>query len=133
MMGTLIEDAGRSANWVALALSGSGYRADFSLESLKEIDRFFDEHSRDGEALPGGLLSEQFGQRMFALGSYVGEVVIRHHGGTWQADDADPEGEVNIRVALPSGAVIWPVQRVMKRFKNGKEDGLFVYGASVGR
>ncbi len=132
-MATLVEDARRMADWVANALTESGYAADFSLGSLREIDRFFDEHSRDGQAVPGGLLAEQLGPSIFALGSYVGEVIIRHHGGEWRADDADPEGEINMQVVLPGGSVIWPVQRVMKRFRNGPEDGIYAYGRLVGQ
>jgi hypothetical protein len=109
-------------------LRRTGYKVDFSLDSLRDIERFFDEHSCDGEAVPGGLLSEQLGPRIFALGAYVGEVVIRTYEGQWRADDNDPEGELNIEVVLPGGAVIWPVQRVMKRFKNGPEDGIYAYG-----
>jgi hypothetical protein len=97
------------------------------------VDRFFDEHSENGKAIPGGLLSEKLGVRIFALGSYVGEVIIRAYGGQWRADDNDPEGEMNIEVVLVSGGIIWPVQRVMKRFKNGPEDGIFVYGCLVNR
>lgn len=130
---SLVEDAQQMAAWVAGALSQSGYRADFSLESLREIDRFFDEQSLDGKAKPGGLLSEQLGSRIFAIGSYVGECVIRHYGGAWQADDADPEGEVNIQVVLPGDIVIWPVQRVMKRLRNGAEDALYAYGCLAGK
>jgi hypothetical protein len=90
---TLVNDASRMSDQISKALNQSGYKADFSLESLREIDRFFDEQSHQGEALPGGLLSEQLGARVFALGSYVGECIIRHYGGKWQADDTDPEGE----------------------------------------
>jgi hypothetical protein len=127
-MATLIVDARKAAAWIGQALTSSGYKADFSLESLREIDRFFDEHSQEGEAVPGGLLSEQLGSRVFALGSYVGEVIVRAYDGQWRADDKDPEGELNIEVVLPSGAIIWPVQRVMKRFKNGPHDGIYAYG-----
>lgn len=134
-MATLIEDARSSAEWIATALKSSGYRADFSLYSLREIDRFFDEHSHEGQAVPSGLLAEQLGQRIFALGSYVGEVLIRTYGGQWRGDDNDPEGEFTIEVVFPNGSVIWPVQRVMKRFKNGAEDGIYAYGSllSAGR
>jgi hypothetical protein len=128
---SLVADARRMAKWVADALNQSEYNADFSLESLREIDRFFDEQSRDGVAVPGGLLAEQLGSRIFALGSYVGECIIRHYGGQWQADGTDPEGEINIQVVIPGGAVIWPVQRVMKRFRNGAEDGIYAYGRLV--
>jgi hypothetical protein len=53
-----------------------------SLESLKEIDRFLDDHTSEGTPKPDGLLSEQFGSRMFALGAYVGEVLRRKQGGS---------------------------------------------------
>jgi len=32
-----------ASDWVTKALNSSGYKADYSLESIKEIDRFFDE------------------------------------------------------------------------------------------
>lgn len=131
-MSSLVEDAQQAADWIAVALSSSGYKADFSVDSLKDIDRFFDEHSRAGQATPGGLLAEQFGQRMFALGSYVGEVIRRQHGGEWRGDDQDEQGEINIELVLPGGGVIWPVQRVLKRFQNGPEDGIFAYGVATG-
>jgi hypothetical protein len=130
-MGTLVEDVRTSAKWIAKALSSSGYQADFSLASLKEIDRFFDEQSPNGDPIPGGLLSEQLGARLFALGGYVGEVIRRTNGGKWQAKDEDPRGEINITLVLPGGGMIWPVQRVMKRFKNGAEDGIYAYGIAM--
>lgn len=84
----------------------SGYRADFTMESLREIARFFDDHSRDGEAVPGGLLGENLGQRVFAIGSYVGETIRRAHDGAWICDDSDPEGELNTAIRFPSGELI---------------------------
>jgi hypothetical protein len=127
-MGTLIEDARSSAEWMAKALKSSGYNADFTINSLKEVDRFFDEHSKNGQPIAKGLLSQQLGSRLFAIGSYVGEVIRRAVGGSWRGNDADPKGEINIELVLPNGTVIWPVQRVMKRFKNGREDEIYVYG-----
>jgi hypothetical protein len=44
-MGEIIGNIFASADWISRALQSSGYRADFSVESLREIDRFFDEHS----------------------------------------------------------------------------------------
>ncbi len=131
-MASLLEDVSFAADWIALTLWGSRYVADFSLDSLKEIDRFFDDHTRDGQAVPGGLLSEQLGQRVFALGSYVGEVIRRRHGGEWRGNDDDPMGEINLELVLPWDEVTWPIQRVMKRFRNGGEDGIYAYGATLG-
>ncbi len=38
---TLEEDIHLASDWVVKALNSSGYKADYSLESMKEIDRFF--------------------------------------------------------------------------------------------
>lgn len=38
---TLEEDIPLASDWVTKALNSSGYKADYSLESMKEIDRFF--------------------------------------------------------------------------------------------
>jgi hypothetical protein len=131
-MGTIKEDLASGSEWIAKALSSSGYRVDFSPQSLWEIDRFFDDHSKNGAAKPGGLLSQDLGSRLFAIGSYIGEVVRREIGGEWVGDDADPRAEINVELHLPDGARSWPVQRAMKRFKNGPEDGIAAWGSGVG-
>ena len=127
----IVSDALASAEQISRALSQSGYSADFSLESLKQVDRFFLEQVTNGQPKPGGLLSQQLGARLFAIGAYVGEVIRRQNGGEWQGDDNDPQAEINIAVRLKTGVVLWPVQRVMKRFKNGAEDGIWIYGAAA--
>jgi len=131
-MGTLIQDIQQASDWIARALRSSNYRANFSPQSLWEIDLFFDDHSANGEPKPKGLLSQDFGMRLFSLGAYVGEVVRRNLGGEWQTNDADPQGEINVTLKLPDGSLIWPVQRVMKRLKNGPEDGIAAYGLGLG-
>ena len=131
-MATIKEDIGIASNWISQALQSSGYRADFSPESLWEIDRFFDEHSANGLPNPGGLLAESTGSRIFAVGSYIGEVVHHHLGGEWHGDDSDPEVELNVELRLADGSVCWPTQRAMKRLKNGSDDGIGAYGLGLG-
>jgi hypothetical protein len=131
-MASLAEDLDVSAQWISKALSSSGYSADFSPASLWAIDRFFDDHSAEGRPRPGGLLTNDLGGRLFGLGAYTGEVIRRALGAKWHTDDQDPHGEVNVQLVLPGGAIIWPVQRVMKRFRNGAEDGLAAYAAALG-
>jgi hypothetical protein len=126
------EDIENAASWIAEALTSSGYRADFHPQSLRAIDRFFDEHARQGRPVPGGLLAEATGSRLFALGSYVGEVVRRARGGEWIGDDDDPEVEINVSLRLPDGTVCWPIERVIKRMQNGAEDGIVAYGVGLG-
>ncbi|HEY6259124.1 MAG TPA: hypothetical protein VIY51_25385 [Xanthobacteraceae bacterium] len=128
---SIADDARSAAAWIAGALSSSGYAADFSIKSLKEIDRFFDEHAPDGKPKPGGLLSENFGNRLFSIGAYVGEVICRQTGAEWQGDDSDPDAEINVTVRLKGGQIIWPVQKVMKRLQNGAEDSIYGYGIAL--
>ena len=59
---TLEEDIHLASDWVVKALNSSGYKADYSLESMKEIDRFFDEQS--GKT---GLLSKNRGTIQFSF------------------------------------------------------------------
>lgn len=127
----IISDAKASAEWISKALASSGYKADFSIESLKEIDRFFEEHAPNGKTLPGGLLSENAGSKLFAIGSYVGEVIRRQYGGTWHGIDTDPEAEMDIELKLKTGTVLWPVQKVIKRFQNGSAEQIYAYGVAA--
>jgi len=128
----VVEDAKKSWLWMATTLSSSGYVADLSPASLREIDRFFDEQSRRGKARPGGLLSRQVGARLFAIGAYVGEVIRRARGGEWIGDDGHPKAASNVAVRLTDGTILCPVQRVTKRFKTGTQDGIAAYGLELG-
>ena len=104
---TLLEDIPIAASWIVKALNSSGYQADYTLESMRELDRFFDEQSG-----PGGILSRNRGQILFGLGSYVGETAIRLWGGRWLTDDSDPEGEVNIAVELDGTILVEGVEQL---------------------
>jgi len=133
-MGTLKEDIKTSSDWLIKAFGADRLKLDYSVESFKEIDRFFDLHSENGQPKAEGRLSQNLGSILFAIGSYVGEAIIKNvPAAEWKTNDEDPEGEVNIEVVLPDGTVVWPVQRVMKRFKNGGEDGIYDYGVVIVR
>ncbi len=131
-MPNVLDDIQTASDWIATALSSSGYRADFSPESLWQVDFFFEDHASAGAAVRGGLLAKDLGTRLFGVGAYVGEVVRRARGGEWVAEDGDPEAEVKPTLRLPDGIECWPIQRVLKRFKNGSEDALAAYGLSLG-
>lgn len=131
-MAGIVEDAATSAEWIASALNSSGYAADFSARSLVEVDRFFDEHVKNGVPKKGGLLAADRGKRLFAAGAYVGEVLRRSLGGEWQPDASDPDGEMGLSLVLANSTTVWPVERVMKRFTNGRQDSIAAYGAGLG-
>lgn len=127
---SVVSDAKAAASWISTALTHAGHRADFSIQSLKEVDRFIADHAPNGQPRPDGLLADQLGSKLFALGAYVGEVVLRAKPGAWEGNDDGPEAEINIAIVLEDGTRAWPIQRVMKRFRNGAEDDIFAYGVA---
>jgi hypothetical protein len=128
---SIVKDAVEAADWMAKSLAGWGYKADFSLESLKDVDRFIDEGAPDGKPKPGSHLAQQFGAQIFGLGAYVGETIRRQGEGQWEGNDRDTWPEVTLAVRLKSGTVLWPTQRVLKRLENGPENGLYPYGVVI--
>ncbi|MET7716639.1 hypothetical protein [Streptomyces sp. NPDC005407] len=65
----------------ARALNSDGCQADFTPESLLDVERFMDEHSDHGVAVADGLIATDLGPRLFALGTCFGEIVRRGLGG----------------------------------------------------
>lgn len=112
--------------WITAALSSSNYKADFSLESLKDIDRFFDEQNTDD-----GILSKNAKGIIFALGIYVGETIIANYGGEWIDDEyKDPN---TIKLKTKDGELWFPVIRVMSRYQYGSANSLYSYGQLMGK
>jgi hypothetical protein len=128
----VVDNALRMAELVAAALTKDGYDADFTPASLWEIDRFFDEQTRKGEPRRWGLLARDTSLRLFSIGAYVGEVVRRDVGGEWEGDDADEQPELNLALRLVDDGLVWPVQRAIKRMRNGAEDGIVAYAVALG-
>jgi hypothetical protein len=120
-----------SSNWISEALNSSAYKADFLIESLKEVDRFFNEHSKDGKPVAGGLLETAQENKFFALGSYLGEVIRRKTGGEWIVSK-DPAGKNEIALNLSDGrSTLFPISKIKKRFLNGESDLLFPYASFI--
>jgi len=118
----------KEAKQIAAALCKSGYAADFSMQSLHEIDRFIDEHVVDGQPRPQGLLSRDLGRRLFAIGAYIGEVVRRRAGGRWTGDPGSASFELDACLEVGEGTSCWPTQKAIKRFKGGAIEGIAAWG-----
>jgi len=118
----LQDDIPIAAQWISKALQSSGYGADFAPQSISEVERFFREQTKDGEPISGGLMAQDLGRRLFALGCYCGEVLRRELGGQWLTNDGDPEGEINAALEVSGGTTCWPMQRVMKRLRSDEDD-----------
>jgi len=128
-MGTLIEDIKTQSDWIVKAFATDGLKLDYTIHSFLEIDKFFSKNAKNGKALRGGRLTQNLGPILFSIGSYVGETIIKTlPNSIWITDDNDPSGEITATVQLPDGSKIWPMERIIKRFKNGSEDSVYVYG-----
>ena len=131
-MPTIKEDIATFSDMIVKGFTAEKLILDYTLTSFKEIDKFYDRNATNGQPIEGGRLSKNLGQILFALGGYVGETIIKIVPGTvWETDENDPEGEINAILKLPDGTTVWPMQRTIKRFKNGEEDGIYVYGYHI--
>ena len=128
-MGTLKEDIKSQSDWIVKAFAEDGFKLDYTIDSIIEVDRFFTKNMKNGQPRKGGRLYRKgFGPILFSIGAYVGETIIRNvKGSEWITDDNDPQGELTVSLKLPNDAEIWPIQKVMKRFQNGSEDSIYPY------
>lgn len=122
----------QSAEWVAGELQQREFEADFSLESLHEVDRFFAEFARAD--LPGfnDFFADDISYRSFAMGAYVGEVLRRANGGEWQSDPNDPLIEVNIQLAFSDEAACQPMRQVLLRLNDGPASSFAKFAGELG-
>ncbi len=92
---------------------------DYSPKSLENLDEFISKRfGPPGSAFVGDAL-------MIGMGCYVGEVIIRNIGGYWSKLGKPEINEVNGIQA------IFPIQKVVKRFRNGSIDSLPFYYATI--
>jgi hypothetical protein len=99
--------------WVR-RLAGQGTTLDYSPESLALVD------DRLGEARQGS--DEDLTQALLAAGAYVGEVFVRHLGGSWRNKEGSRIEKVAsgpIVVDLPGDACCNPLGKAWKRFDQG--------------
>jgi hypothetical protein len=131
-MATIKEDIKTFSEMIVKGFGADKLTLNYTLTSFKDIDTFYDLHSKNGERVEGGRFSKNLGQILFALGAYVGETIIKIvPGSAWETDESDPEGEINAILKLPNGTTVWPMQRTIKRFRNGQEDSIYIYGYHI--
>ncbi len=128
-MATLKEDIRIQSEWIVKAFESDGFKLDSSMDSIMEVDRFFIINMKNGKPKKGGrLYGKGIGPKIFSIGSYIGETIIKNvKGAEWITDDKDPDGELNVSLKLPNGTEIWPIQKVMKRYQTGSEDSIYPY------
>ena len=113
----------QAAHFCVLARDSYGIELDYSPATLNHLEAFLETQFHPGSADDNAAL-------IVAMGCYVGEVIIRTHGGHWSADEEhfhSPavviEGKLQVRT--------FPVSRVWKRFEYGNKQSLEIYYTEV--
>ena len=128
-MGKILEDIDESAHWIRNAFSSLGVNLDFSLASLKEVNKFIESEFKEGKPREGSIVKPDPGAIIFALGSYLGEVILTEAGkGRWLPNSDNEEDEINIRIEIDERYVAWPMIKMMEKVKDPKVD-LYIYAS----
>ena len=75
-MATLLQDIKTQSDWIIKAFAADKLKLDYSIQSFIEIDKFFNQHSKEGKAVKGGRLTQNLGPILFSIGSYIGQTII---------------------------------------------------------
>jgi hypothetical protein len=102
------------------ACAGRGFELDYSPESLRIVDSIIGGGAEDEDAEPGPLL--------VLAACYVGEVIIRHLGGSWTL--AEPSDSLP-SVKLTNGGICNPVGKVIKLYQNGEADSVAFFFTGI--
>lgn len=92
-------------------LNQTGGRFDYNDGSLIEIERVLIEHAPGGAPRAKQTKGADYRAFVHFLGQYVGEVLVRHHGGSW-SHTPNPGFKVPPLVLMPGGRRIDPYQMV---------------------
>jgi hypothetical protein len=118
---------------IAVALAREEYDAelDYSPESLEAADALVDSLREEG------LDGEAAAERLFVIGCYLGEVMVRRLGGAWASTSLSSLRGVSpwpMVVALPDGSAWDAIGKAYKRLELGDSEYLpAFFEAAAGR
>ena len=118
-------DAYRIAEQVVeLMRDNTGVELDFSVESLARVDELLVGWHE------GGSTSESMPKNVYLFGCYLGEVIIRNHGGRWRQTTGTAQEEAGgfpVVLELPGGTICNPIGQVSKLLDNGPQNRLLFF------
>ena len=97
------EEILRSSFWISNFLIREGYHIDYTLKSLSEIDKFFNEKMY--------LVLENDNNRnfIFLISAYIGEVIKTHFNGNWELSRGIDLDDESIGINFKSYNTIYPL------------------------
>jgi len=125
-MTTIKEDLQASAAWIVAYFGSDRILLDYSIDSFRSIDIFFDQRAANGRT------SQDIDEILFSLGAYVGETILKNvQGSFWIIEDNGPQEKMGAAIKLPNGKTIRPIQKVNDRFQKAAGDGIYTFGATI--
>ncbi len=103
---TLMEEIPKAEAWLKENMERFGQPLDGTHESFAVLDVFFEEQCK-----PGGLLAGKvryMKNQLFAVGAYVGQVLVNELGGTWSPTTRPGRGRPLSGSSFPTDG--WPVR-----------------------
>ena len=112
-----------SLDAVDMAARNFSVTLEWSEESVRQVEQMLGRlHDEMPNAQPPEEMVWTFAK---AFGSYVGEVLRRHHGGQWGLITLDDQSFPGLQQT--NGGLIWPWSKAHKRLTNGSEDNVWHY------
>ena len=112
-----------SLDAVDLAARNFSITLDWSEASIRQVERILGLlHDDMSQSKPSEDAVWTFAK---AFGSYIGEVLRRHHGGEWGNINMNGQSFPGLRQS--GGGLIWPWSKANKRLTNGPEDNVWDY------
>ena len=93
----------RASNWISNFLMREGYHADYTIESLSEIDKFFK------EKLNLVLESDKNRNFIFSISAYIGEVIRMKYHGSWEVSHNIDLDDETIGISFKNHKTIYPL------------------------
>ncbi|MFD8565717.1 hypothetical protein [Streptomyces sp. NPDC059639] len=111
---------------VEAALDISGAELDYSPSSIELVEEIIDSFRSDGATC------DEMAESLAEFGCYVGEILVRHAGGTWRHGPAT-QHTVPLAVELPGPRRCHPVDWVFRRLEHGPDVSIrALYSAVTG-
>ena len=106
---------------------------DYSAESVKHLDKLFDDEFKKGKLKnPDGAFAKFQGLIMIGISGYLAEVIlINAPHSKLDINEDDKNWFINFKITADNNRAVQPGQRILKRVQYGIEAGLYFYVLSA--
>lgn len=120
-----------SSKKVCRDLRKCGYVLNYSVDSVKELDKFIKEYFSNGKLIKEIELFKNKDMEFFklAMGAYIGEVIKKNYKGNWiyNVFSARVYDYINLEIELKNNITIYPYQETLKRINDTELGSLHSY------